>query len=330
MNRNICKTVITNGGTIVPLILSSTDTNGTGLMNPSIYLDNDKLLVNIRHVNYLLYHSENNQLFSTRYGPLAYLNPENDMKLKTNNFICELNSDLTIKEYHKVNTDILDNNPVWEFHGLEDARLVRWDDKLYLSGVRRDVKPDGQGRIELSEIEIKQKEINEISRIRFPGTGNDASYCEKNWMPIIDMPYHYVKWCNPTEVVQVDPVNKTTTSLFVKDSIIPNINDLRGGSQVLSYGDYRICIVHEVRLFKNKLGQKDATYQHRFIIWNKDWEIVKLTDLFSFMDGEVEFACGMTFYKSDLLISFGFQDNAAYVLRIPNKMINEVLDFKLI
>ncbi len=37
---------------------------------------------------------EGEQLFGNRHGPLAYLNPENDIKLRTNNFLSELNSDL--------------------------------------------------------------------------------------------------------------------------------------------------------------------------------------------------------------------------------------------
>ena len=34
-------------------------------------------------------------------------------------------------------------------------------------------------------------------------------------MAIIDMPWHYVKWSNPTEVVKVDPITvvKSTTAI---------------------------------------------------------------------------------------------------------------------
>ncbi len=34
----------------------------------------------------------------------------------------------------------LDVPPVWTFIGLEDGRLVKWDEKYYLIGVRRDTK----------------------------------------------------------------------------------------------------------------------------------------------------------------------------------------------
>lgn len=53
--------------------------------------------------------------------------------------------------------------------------------------------------MELSLISSGAKET-ERSRIEPP----TKSYCEKNWMPILDMPFHYVKWTSPTEVVKVN------------------------------------------------------------------------------------------------------------------------------
>lgn len=326
MERNICKKVLRDGGTIVPLLIPSGDTMGTGLMNPSILHDNGELLVNLRHVNYVLYHSEESQLFQNRWGPLAYLNPETDIKLKTINWLCKLDKKtLQVVKHMKVDTNLLDIEPKWDFHGLEDARLVRWNGKLYLSGVRRDVKDDGQGRIELSEIQMKKNEVTEVSRFRIPAI-NEDSYCEKNWMPIVDLPYHYIKWTNPTELVVCDPDKKTSNSLFTSKQIFDLEGDLRGGSQVVRFRDKRIALVHEVRLFRNKLEQKDAKYFHRFVMWDDNWNVVNISSPFSFLTAEIEFSCGMTFLGGDLLITFGFQDNAAYLLRIPEeKVLNYVL-----
>lgn len=325
MIRNLVKKVILEGGTLTPLIINSSETNGTGLMNPSIYLDDDNLVLNLRHVNYTLYHCENGQLFQNRWGPLAYLNPENDIHLRTNNFFCNLDSDFSIKQYSKVDTSKLDIQPVWEFIGLEDARVVRWDNRLFLIGVRRDTKTNGEGRMEFSEIINDNGKIKEINRYRIEPPNDPNSYCEKNWMPILDMPYHFVKWTNPTEVVKVDLTTNTSKTIYQSNTFIPNLPDLRGSSQIITYKDYRFCVVHGLNFFRNKQGQKDATYYHYFVIWDKDWNIVKISDKFSFMGGEIEFCCGMTLYKDDLLITFGFQDNAAYVLKIPKHMIDNVI-----
>jgi GR25 family glycosyltransferase involved in LPS biosynthesis len=309
---NLVKKVLDSGGSITPLLIPSDLTNGTGLMNPSIYVDKGKLILNLRHVNYTLYHCEGEQLFINRWGPLSYLNPENDIHLRTTNWLCELNDDLTIKNWNKVDTSKLDVEPVWEFIGLEDGRLVRWDDKLYLCGVRRDTKTNGEGRMELSELK-KHKEVKR-SRIEPPNDPN--SYCEKNWMPIIDMPYHFVKWTNPTEVVKVNPETNTSETVVLKEGV-GEFQNLRGGSQIIPYGDDRICIIHEVDLWKNKLEQRDAKYTHRLVIWDKDWNIKHISEPFSFMGGEIEFCCGLAKYQDNLLITFGFQDNAAYILKMP-------------
>jgi FkbM family methyltransferase len=319
MVNNFVKRVIENGGNIHPLLLPSTEIGGTGIMNPSIFIDGDKILCNIRHVNYTLFHCEGEQLFGNRHGPLAYINPENDIKLRTNNFLCELNKDFTIKIWNKVDTTKLDIQPVWEFIGLEDARVVRWEDKLFFTGVRRDTKTNGEGRMELSEI-IDNKEIRR-DRIESPNDPN--SYCEKNWMPVLDIPYHYVKWANPTELVKVDRDTGTSETMHLKNAF-GNLQNLRGSSHIIPYKNKRICIIHECDLWKNKLNQKDAKYTHRFVMWDLDWNIEWISDSFSFMDGEIEFCCGLAKYNNELLISFGFQDNAAFILRMPTKYFDEM------
>lgn len=315
MNRNLCKKVINNGGTLTPLLINSKDSNGLGLMNPSVYNDNGELIVNLRNVNYTLYHCENGQIFNNRWGPLAYLNPENDPHLRTTNFYCTLDENLYIKDYKKVDMK-LDVTPIWEFVGLEDARLVRWDGHLYMCGVRRDTTTNGEGRMELTEI-VDTVEVNRY-RIQPP----KPSYCEKNWMPVVDTPYHFVKWANPTEVVKVD-IDKGTSETVVIKPGFGNLQNMRGGSQVITYNGNRYCLIHELNFFRNKLQQKNATYTHRFVVWDMDWNIVKITEPFSFMGGEIEFCCGMTEYKDNIIVSFGFQDNAAYLLKIPKKYFDE-------
>jgi len=320
MMANLTKHVIDNGGEIYPLIIPAVETNGTGLMNPSIFIDGDNILCNIRHVNYTLIHCEGNQIFANRYGPLSYLNPENDLHLKTNNFMCELNKDMSIGRYTKIDTSKCDIAPLWEFHGLEDARITKWDDKLWIIGVRRDTETTGIGRMELSELD---KEYNEINRYRIEAPVNKESYCEKNWMVVNDLPMHYVKWANPTEVVKAD-INTLQSEQVVIKAGIGDFQNMRGSSQVIRIGDTRMCIIHETDLWKNKLGQRDAKYTHRFVIWDLDWNIKQISDRFSFIDGEIEFCCGLAELNDELLITFGFQDNSAFLLRTSKDILNKL------
>lgn len=310
MISNFSKIVIDNGGRILPLLIDPTPTNGTGLTNPSIFINNDKVLVNLRHVQYTLYHGENEHKYQNALGgPLIYLHPEDDLTLRTVNYLCELDPNtLEITSTSKVDTSKLDKEPLWEFIGLEDARVVKWDNKLYLSGVRRDTTTDGEGRMELSEI----VDGKEISRVRIePPT---PTYCEKNWMPILDMPYHYVKWTNPTEVVKVDIEKSTSETVFLGTEVLDLPRDIRGGSQVIPYKEYRIALTHEVDLYNTEKGSKNAQYYHRFIVWDKDWNIIRISEDFKFMTGMVEFSCGMVINGDSFLITYGFQDNTPYIL----------------
>lgn len=320
---HFAKYVLNNGGIVKPLLLDSSLTNGTGLFNPSVYVDGNKILVNIRHCQYTLYHSELN-LFEHTWGPLVYLNPENDVTLTTTNYLGELNEDLSFKYCHKVDTSALDITPIWEFVGLEDARIVRWNNKLYISGVRRDVKTNGEGRMELSEIEISESGVKEISRFRIPAPNGDGSYCEKNWMPIIDMPYHYLKWCNPVEIVRANPEDKSCVTTFLGTKIFFD-RDQRGGGQVIPFEDGYLSLIHETNLYNSAQGRKDGTYRHRFIYWSKNWEPIHRSKEFSFMEAKIEFACGLAKRNNDIFITFGFQDNAAYVLKTDVNVVKEFI-----
>lgn len=325
MEKNLVKNILNNGGDIYPLVLPSELTNGTGLMNPSVMVKEGKIFVVIRHVNYTFYHSEK-KLFQHPYGPLTYIHPENDVHLRTLNWFCELSDNFEINKFCKIDTTKFDTyEPLWDFVGLEDARLIEWDNKLFISGVRRDTTTNGQGRMELSEIEISENGVEEISRKRIELLTNPDSYCEKNWMPILDMPFHYVKWTNPTELVKFDTETGFAETIKFGNSVnLPR--DLRGGSQILPFKDGYFTITHEVDLFKSEAGRKDAVYYHRFIIWDKNFNIIKVTSEFHFMDADVEFCIGLAELEGNYLISFGFQDNAAYILKCPKNFIEKFIN----
>ena len=321
---NFVKLALDNGGSIHPLILPHEELQGPSLTNPSVYNDNGKIIVNLRNINYTLYHAERNK-YENHWGPLVYIHPENDMHLRTWNYLCEMDENMRIKSYSKIDTTDFPDQELWEFVGLEDCRIVRWENKLYLSGVRRDLDTKGTGRMEICEIQFVNNEVKQISQFRIPTPVDKNSYCEKNWMPITDLPYHYVKWTNGTEVVRIDPETQTCEQICLKNWRDLNCADLRGGSQLIPFGEYRMCIVHETFLCNSEAGRKDGTYRHRFVIWDKDWNIVKISPQFSFMGAKIEFCCGLTPYQDDYLMTFGFQDNAAYLLRVSKETVKNFI-----
>jgi hypothetical protein len=322
---NFVKLALENGGTIKPLLIKPEDLSGPSLTNPSVFIYQNKILVNIRNVNYTLYHSELNR-FEHMWGPLSYIHPENDMHLRTTNYLAELNDDLDIVYYAKIDTSQFDTyQPQWDFVGLEDCRLVEWENKLYICGVRRDLDTKGTGRMELSEIVIDGEKVKEVSRYRIPGPPPDNEYCMKNCTPILDKPFHLLKWTNPTTLMKFD-VSGKDTEIFETSPYVPLGNDMRGGSQVIPFNDGYLTLVHETDLYKSEQGKKDATYKHRFVFWNKDFQLQKRSKLFSFLNMKIEFSCGMIEYQDNFLITFGTQDNAAYILKISKSFVEDFIN----
>jgi hypothetical protein len=61
-------------------------------------------------------------------------------------------------------------------------------------------------------------------------------------------------------------------------------------------------------------------------VWDDQWNLVGISpEHFSFLDARIEFCAGAAVHHGDLLISFGFQDNTAFILRTPKELINEMI-----
>jgi len=322
---NFVKYALHNGGKICPLLIPAEDLNGPSLTNPSVLVKDDRIIVNVRNVNYTLYHSELNK-FEHMWGPLSYIHPENDMHLRTTNHIIELDHNLNNIYHTQIDTSNFDTyDPRWDFVGLEDVRLIEWNNKIYGIGVRRDLDNVGTGRMELSEFEFKNNSVVEVSRYRIPGPPPDNEYCMKNCTPIEGNPFHLLKWTNPTCLMKFYPEGKDT-EVFDTTSYTPKKNDMRGGSQVIKYKDGYLTIVHETDLYTSEQGKKNATYRHRFVYWDKDFKNQKFSKLFSFLNMKIEFCCGMAEYRNNFLITFGAQDNAAYILKISKSSVEDFIN----
>lgn len=327
MYHNFARHCLTNWATIYPLDIPLVDEEYVGICNPSIFIEDNRIRMILRQVNYALWNCDDQYKFTTQYGPLWYITPNEDMHLKTKNCLCELTEkslDSTL-----IDTSKFDQEPIWDFVGLEDARLVRWNGKLYGTGVRRDTTPNGQGRMELSELD---EEGHEISRVRIKAPGDNTSYCEKNWMPILDMPYHYVKWCNPIEIVKANPTTGDCETVLLKeqpqDIEYYNTNGMgiRGSSQVIPWGEYRIAITHMCELWMNEKNQKSGTgYFEQFIVWDKDWNIVKISEPFTFAHFGIEFTNGLAFNDGKFYIPFALQDNFSFLLVVDEKVVSDFI-----
>lgn len=316
------------GATIVPMDIDIHDPMWPGWCNPSIMWDekDQEFKMIVRNVNYVLHGSVDLVKNWSNWGPIYYSIPiEDGRNLKTRNFIG------TCKDpAHEVwNFQLIKTNPykpIWEFQGEEDARIIRWDDKLYTTGVRRDDNKEGRGRMEL--MHLSDKGYQEVSRVKVKAL-NEDSYCEKNWMPIKDMPYHYVQLTNPTVVVKTDPKTGKTEEVIRKEYVEGMVDErfdlLRGSSQVVRWGDYWVTLVHTCELWFTSSGRKFARYCHVFVLWDNDWNIVKVSPLFNFANYGVEFTCGLEYHDGKFYIPFAIEDNFVFLMTVEEEVIRKFI-----
>jgi len=321
-------------GTNYPLLVDSIESKGTGLANPSVLRIEGTLYINIRMLNYTLYHSigakfwrDEGGKYPSRWGPLTYVHPENDARLVTENYTAKWGEGVN---FSKINMDC-DTESLWTFAGLEDGRLVKWDGDVYITGVRRDTTDNGQGRMELSKIINLSSRPKEISRVRIEHPTDPTRYCEKNWMPVRELPFHYIIDANPTRLVKVNP--KTGKSTLVSEGEKLSIDgDMRGSSQVIKHNGGYFAIVHDTNWwrFEERGGEnKDAIYRHRMVQWDENFVVQKVSKQFTFMDGQIEFCCGMDKLQHYFYITFGFEDNSAHMLKVNCKVIDDFFNKNL-
>lgn len=72
--------------------------------------------------------------------------------------------------------------------------------------------------------------------------------------------------------------------------------------------------------------RKFARYLHAFIEYDNEWNIIKVSPLFSFDDLFVEFCTGMTMKDNEVYISFALQDNCSYILQTDVNTINRFME----
>lgn len=316
------------GASVVPMDINIHDSLWPGWCNPSIMWDeqdqNFKMI--IRNVNYVL-HGANDPIKNwSGWGPVLYSIPNEDGRnLKTQNYIgISKNPETDPWEFELIKTDAY--KPIWEFQGEEDARIVRWDGKLYTTGVRRDDNKDGRGRMEL--MHLSENTHKEVTRVKVKAL-DENSYCEKNWMPIKDMPFHYVQLANPTVVVKTDPKTGKTEEVVRKERVEGMVDErfdlLRGSSQVVRWGDYWVTLVHTCELWFTASGRKFARYCHVFVLWDNDWNIVRISPLFSFANYNVEFTCGLEYHDGKFYIPFAIEDNFVFLMTVDEEVIRKFI-----
>lgn len=302
-----------------------------GTANPSICFDenNNCFWLNIRKVSYTLHSTKKPfENSAAHWGALCYsICSDRGNLLETQNAVCKLkdpmNSDFRYKYIQEI-----ERPHIWNFRNNEDVRLVCWNNKLYESYIIRDDNKTGVSRTWISELDTNS--MKELNKQRLPASEKDTEYCVKNSQPIVDKPFNWVMLSNPTTVYNLN-TNKFTRKQKIKTLHDQNFDMFRGSSQIipLEDGTY-LTIVHTAEMWWSPNKRKDARYLHCFLVYDKDFNIIKQSPLFSFNDMTIEFCCGMCKKYNKIYITFALLDNVSYILETDIDFINQFIDSKIV
>ena len=320
-----------HGGAIVKYIPFNTrNSDWPGFCNPSIMWDEQdkEFKMILRNVNHLMHNSGKVWAREIR---LLYSNPDKDNRnLKTQNWLgrCKdpINEDF---EFSLITTTPYE--PQWEFQGQEDGRILRWKGQLISTGVRRDDNTVGRGRMEVMFLDKDDEGdgYHQSFSAKVPAPGDDSTYCEKNWMPIQDQPYRYVRTSNPTQVISVRTMGETKVIIDKPKQELGELDKfdmIRGSSQVIPYKDGYIALVHTCELWLTANERKVARYLHAFIMWDKFFNIVKVSPTFNFAGWDVEFSCGMEHHDGNFYIPFALNDNVPFFMVVPDNIMDRFIE----
>ena len=315
-----------HGGRLLPLMSNPHLTHGRALLNPCVTkFKSNRYFVTIRLTNFILPPEINAANRSHR----QVLIDNKGASFKSEAIGVLIDEDLRVVNESKI--DFAESDPQWIYHGIEDLRLATWNDKVYASGTRRDFQSDGRGRIEIVELEPNEdySKWRETDKTIPKLDDQQFSYVEKNWAPVQDQPFSFIRWNLPTQIIELRDWQSGQSNLRSEESTSFEFQpELRGGTQLVRWGNQYLSFVHQSFGQKSYLGATAITYRHRLVSWNSQLKIQNVSrQAFGVMSGQVEFLSGATPFKDGLLLSFGFQDACAYLLELPRAAVEELIEW---
>ena len=206
-----------------------------------------------------------------------------------------------------------------KFDALEDVRPLEFKQSLILTGSARDsndrmrmmfgVYDELRNRLSLKKLHIKNSEMLKEQRD------------EKNWMPfVMNDELMFVYSVNPHVILRCEVESGECVEVHRKQYDMPE--NIRGGHVAEHEGDY-YGVVH-TRVSAN-------SYLTRFYKFDRNFEIVGVTDPFTFSDKpkydttQIQFASGILIEGDDVIVTYGEQDCESKVCVLKLKHLQQQL-----
>lgn len=272
--------------------------------NPSIVNYGLDYIINVRYVNYT-------QKYACEYNVLM-----EDGIVHTKNFLFWVNDKFEILG----EIEISESNNRFKYYStvqdLEDIRIF-WNENGYLSGSCTicDAYPHTTRCIGsfITNFNITDKFPTENLSLDIKIHDSPLNFTvEKNWLPfVVDSKSCFQYWYNPLLQLSFD-------SEIVRGFQLPYSFNLRGSAGPLPYQNSWLILVH-IHLWEIGVP-KGRNYIHRFIEFDLNWSVKRISWWFQFQHSGIEFVPSMTWSstKDYIYIGLGYEDCQAYIIKLSH------------
>lgn len=275
--------------------------------NPSIaYSESEGYAMLIRSSNYWI--NQNNGQTVLTMGT----------QIMTRTWFAKLDENLEIISLQEVT---FDHGNLFISRGVEDARLF-WRDGWMFTAVM--LEKGHTPRCRLAEYRLDEAGVAHfIQKLETPTPDRP----EKNWMAP-DMPteaFDYIY--SPQQTYKDGHLQAISDAPAV---------DARGSSGLLLQEDGTyLAVVHHADVNEFQVWEPNRfvhekrsirNYTHRFARFDANANLIELSDEFIFQSEGIEFAAGLVERGSDLVISYGKADIAAYLAVVSKANVLEILE----
>ncbi len=242
--------------------------------------------------------------------------------MRTTNYVADMAPDGALSNARRVDVTDPSLRPGTQ---VEDLRVFSWQGRLWaVAAVHMGGNPPPvirQGLCEMTEAGAVIPKVHE----------QPSQRQEKNWMPLVEGDsLRFVYSTSPLLVTKLDP-----GSMFVNPPAreMPAVTGhVRGGTPLVPYKDGYLAVVHEVYRPKREppnynpllgffapmekdpvAGDVPTIYVHRFVRFDRALSRAELSEPFYFRRIGTEFCAGALWRGDKLLLSFGSNENEAWI-----------------
>jgi hypothetical protein len=268
--------------------------------NPSVIISGNRIMVSYRGCNYS-YTKPHGFVHGSRASQVP--DSQNYIAQITDEFICK-SVDFIEDRHVRAREDCLD--------GLEDLRLFEWRDEIYAIGAGTNWRSRIEKTTPLQQSTMIFGKLR--GRIFDPITPFLTNqHTEKNWMPwVIADRLYFIYAPHPLIILEYSPDEKRVKVVETKsEKTLPHAS---GSSCMVPFDGNFVGVLH----VKVPMG-KNTQYRHRLFLASEKFEILAVSEEFSFEGKNIEFCAGIAVRNGYFYLSYGVFDEKAIVMKISTE-----------